>query len=203
MSAASSSSSRNAIRRLLKELETWNNVESAGEEGIERLGPVSEDQLLNWEAVINGRGVGHGYDRMFLPPPFLSSPALPLPPILTLSKQLANPSSPPTPDGRWLLRITVPPTYPLQPPQIAFATPIVHPNVHLQTGEICLDLLKDAWSPVYSVLECVRAFRVLLATPGLESPFNVDVAALLQKGDVLGARGLVELWVDEERYEGK
>ncbi|KAK4111963.1 putative ubiquitin protein [Canariomyces notabilis] len=168
MSAASSSSSRNAIRRLLKELETWNNVESAGEEGIERLGPVSEDQLLNWEAVINGRGVGHGYDH-----------------------------------GRWLLRITVPPTYPLQPPQIAFATPIVHPNVHLQTGEICLDLLKDAWSPVYSVLECVRAIRVLLATPGLESPFNVDVAALLQKGDVLGARGLVELWVDEKRYEGK
>lgn len=66
MSAASSS--RNAIRRLLKELETWNHTQSADEQGIERLGPVSEDELLTWEAVINGRGVGNGYDSTSLSP---------------------------------------------------------------------------------------------------------------------------------------
>lgn len=58
----SSSSSRNATRRLIKELETWHNVESKDEKGIERLGPVNEGELLAWEAVINGRGVGAGYD---------------------------------------------------------------------------------------------------------------------------------------------
>jgi len=84
-----------------------------------------------------------------------------------------------------------------------FATPIVHANVALQTGEICLDLLKDAWTPAYSVLECVRAVRVLLSSPGVDSPLNVDVAALLREGDALGARKLVELWVEEERFEGK
>ncbi|KAK3336790.1 ubiquitin-conjugating enzyme/RWD-like protein [Cercophora scortea] len=166
-SKGASSSSRNAIRRLIKELDTWNRTESKDEKGIERLGPVDDDELLQWEAVINGRGVGGGYDA-----------------------------------GRWLLKITIPQTYPLQPPKITFATAIVHANVALQTGEICLDLLKDAWTPAYSVLECVRAVRMLLACPAVDSPLNVDVAALLRDGDDLGARRLVELWVEEERFEG-
>ncbi|KAH6650872.1 ubiquitin-conjugating enzyme/RWD-like protein [Chaetomium tenue] len=163
-----SSVPRGAMRRLLKELETWNKTESVDEQGIERLGPVADEELLTWEAVINGRGVGCGYEN-----------------------------------GRWLLQITIPTAYPIQPPQIRFATPIVHANVALQTGEICLDLLKDAWTPAYSVLECVRAVRMLLSAPGVDSPLNIDVAALLRDGDVLGARRLVELWVEEERYEGK
>lgn len=79
----------------------------------------------------------------------------------------------------------------------------MHANVNLQTGEICLDLLKDAWTPAYSVLECVRAVRMLLSAPGIDSPLNIDVAALLRDGDELGARRLVELWVEEERFEGK
>jgi peroxin-4 len=49
----------------MKELDTWNNTESAGEQGIERLGPVSDDELLTWESVINGRGVGCGYESAF------------------------------------------------------------------------------------------------------------------------------------------
>lgn len=75
----------------------------------------------------------------------------------------------------------------------------------LETGEICLDLLKDAWSPAYSVLECVKAVRMLLDHPGIDSPLNVDVAALLREGDEIGARGLVELWIGDQpggRYEG-
>jgi peroxin-4 len=105
-------------------------------------------------------------------------------------------------EGRWLLKITIPPTYPLQPPTMKFATPIVHPNVALQTGEICLDLLKDAWTPAYNVLECVRAVRTLLAYPEVDSPLNVDVASLIRDGDVVGARRLVELWAEEEKYTG-
>lgn len=106
--------------------------------------------------------------------------------------------------GRWLVKISIPPSYPLQPPKMHFATPIVHPNIALQTGEICLDLLKDAWTPAYSVLECVRAVRMLLACPETDSPLNVDVAALLRGGDVLGTRKLVEFWCadDEGRYDG-
>ncbi|KAH8885233.1 UBC-like protein [Thozetella sp. PMI_491] len=166
--ASSASASRTATRRLLKEVESISKLQGNYETGIERIGPVSEDELFRWEAVINGQEVGNGYD-----------------------------------EGRWLLRITIPPGYPQQPPKIEFMTPIVHANVALQTGEICLDLLKDAWSGTYTILECVRAVRMLLSCPGTDSPLNVDVAALLRNGDTLGARKLVELWVEEERYEGK
>ena len=77
----SAASPRSAIRRLLKELDTWTKTESAGEQGIERLGPVNDDELLVWEAVINGRGVGCGYDSsLFCFPPLPpNAPPLPLP----------------------------------------------------------------------------------------------------------------------------
>lgn len=85
-----------------------------------------------------------------------------------------------------------------------FVTQIVHPNIALQSGEICLDLLKEAWTPAYSILECVRAVRMMLSYPETDSPLNVDVAALLRSGDTLGTRKLVEYWCSNEegRYNG-
>ncbi|EJT73329.1 hypothetical protein GGTG_10173 [Gaeumannomyces tritici R3-111a-1] len=168
-SASASSSARSATRRLLKELTAW-HAESGAEEGVERLGPAREGELLRWEAVINGRGIGGGYDG-----------------------------------GRWLLDITIPATYPLHPPAVRFVTPVVHANVGLADGEVCLDLLKEAWTPAYSVLETVRAVRLLLATPEPDSPLNVDVAALVRAGDAMGAARLVEFWIRDGggRYDGE
>jgi peroxin-4 len=45
----------------------------------------------------------------------------------------------------------------------------------------------------------------MLANPGIDSPLNVDVAALLRGGDAVGAESLVR-WAAAEswgRYEGK
>lgn len=75
---ASGSSPRNAFKRLLKELETW-KVEAEEETGIDRLGPPNDDDLLTWEAVINGRGVGSGYDGPSFLIPFVLPPLPPLP----------------------------------------------------------------------------------------------------------------------------
>ena len=85
-----------------------------------------------------------------------------------------------------------------------FATPVAHANVDARTGKICLDLLADAWTPTYTVLECVRAVRDLLAYPAPDSPLNVDLAALLNDGDILAARRLVEFRISDEggKYEG-
>lgn len=60
-SSAGGGSSRSAAKRLVKELSTWNE-EQKDERGIERLGPVNDEDLMVWEAVINGREIGHGYD---------------------------------------------------------------------------------------------------------------------------------------------
>lgn len=66
-SAVSSGSSRNPAKRLLKEMETWRH-EQKEEKGIERLGPTSESDLFEWEAVINGKDIGSGYDGRSFPP---------------------------------------------------------------------------------------------------------------------------------------
>ena len=59
------STSRMAAKRLMKELARWEDEggrAAPDNDGIERLGPVSDEEMLKWEAVINGRGVGGGYD---------------------------------------------------------------------------------------------------------------------------------------------
>jgi peroxin-4 len=196
---------KNAVRRLAKELQAWRQDEARDEIGVERLGPVSDD-LLRWEAVINGRGVGHGYDGTFSNScSKLLSSTCPTHPRSARTLRILTRLSVPFTEGRWLLTIQLPTNYPLAPPEIHFVTPVIHANIALDTGEICLDLLKSAWTPAYTVLECVRAVRMLLAYPETDSPLNVDVAALLRSGDVLGTKALVECWCrgDEGRYAGQ
>lgn len=81
-------------------------------------------------------------------------------------------------------------------------TKICHPNVQWETGEICLDVLKEAWSPVLGVVGALECVIRLLGEPGVDSPLNVDVAGLVRGGDVVGARGLIGYWCQEERFEG-
>ena len=61
-----SAASRTATRRLLKEVESLSKLQGDYEKGIERVGPVSDDELFKWEAVINGQDVGYGYDGVYL-----------------------------------------------------------------------------------------------------------------------------------------
>lgn len=67
---------------------------------------------------------------------------------------------------------------------------------------MCLDLLKENWTPVLDIPNCVEAILRLLAQPGTDSPLGVEVAALLREGDVVGARALVGYWCGEERFDG-
>jgi peroxin-4 len=105
-------------------------------------------------------------------------------------------------NGRWLLTVQLPAGYPNQPPVVTFVTPILHANVHPTTGAVCLDLLQSAWTPALTVVSCIRAVRMLLSTPGTDSPLNIDLAALLRAGDTVAAARLVSLWCEEKRYEG-
>ncbi|KAF1832646.1 ubiquitin-conjugating enzyme E2 4 [Decorospora gaudefroyi] len=106
-------------------------------------------------------------------------------------------------DGLWLLNITIPPNYPLAPPQIRFQTPICHPNVDFRTGEICLDLLKTSWSPAYTISTTMTSVHQLLTSAEPDSPLNVDVAQLFRSGDEVGARSLIRWYTRCERYVGR
>ena len=70
----------------------------------------------------------------------------------------------------------------------------------IQTGEICLDLLKDRWNPTYTIAATLDAVHHLLAYPAIDSPLNLDIANLMRDGDEIGAEGLVRYFCWRDRY---
>ncbi|KAG8348174.1 putative Ubiquitin conjugating enzyme [Trypanosoma vivax] len=75
------------------------------------------------------------------------------------------------------LSITFPPGYPYDAPNVRFITPCFHPNVDSR-GTICLDILKEKWSAVYTVLKILLSIQMLLGDPNNNSPLNQRAANL-------------------------
>lgn len=61
-----------------------------------------------------------------------------------------GPADSPYAGGVFFVSITFPPDYPFKPPKVMFKTRVYHPNVNSQ-GSICLDILKEQWSPALTI----------------------------------------------------
>lgn len=114
--------------------------------------------------------------------------------LLRWSATLKGPEDTPFETGTFVVRFSLPESYPLAPPRAAFETKIFHPNVHWKTGEICLDILKDAWSPAWTLHSVCRAVLALLCNPEPDSPLNCDA------GNMLRARDDIAYWSTARMY---
>ena len=110
------------------------------------------------------------------------------------SGTIRGPSETPYEGGRFRVDVVVPSSYPLAAPNFRFVTTIFHPNVHPKTGEICVDILKNAWSPAWTLQSTCRAIIVLLSHPEPDSPLNCDAGNLLRNGDNRGFRSVAKMY---------
>ena len=67
----------------------------------------------------------------------------------------------------------------------------------LQDGEVCLDILKTAWSPAWTLQSVCQAVLALLSAPEPSSPLNCDAGNLLRAGDVRGFNSLARMYTIE------
>uniref|UniRef100_A0A7S0RIG9 E2 ubiquitin-conjugating enzyme n=1 Tax=Chlamydomonas leiostraca TaxID=1034604 RepID=A0A7S0RIG9_9CHLO len=66
--------------------------------------------------------------------------------------------------------------YPFVPPKMRFVTKVWHPNISSANGAICLDILKDAWSPALTLKTALLSLQALLSSPQPDDPQDAVVA---------------------------
>lgn len=86
-----------------------------------------------------------------------------------------GPKDSPYEDGIFKLSLDLPSNYPFSPPLINFITKIYHCNIN-GSGGICLDILKNQWSPALTINKVIISIISLLNDPNPHDPLVADIA---------------------------
>jgi ubiquitin-conjugating enzyme E2 D/E len=105
-----------------------------------------------------------------------------------------GPTESPYEGGVFNLSIEFPEDYPFRPPHVVFLTKVYHPNINA-SGSICLDILKDKWSPALSVAKVLLSIESLLTDPNPDDPFVPEIANLYKK-DRAAYKEQATLWTE-------
>ncbi|XP_055338343.1 ubiquitin-conjugating enzyme E2 N-like [Paramacrobiotus metropolitanus] len=88
---------------------------------------------------------------------------------------VAGPEGSPFEGGVFKLELFLPEEYPMSAPKVRFMTKIYHPNID-RLGRICLDILKDKWSPALQIRTVLLSIQALLSAPNPDDPLDNQVA---------------------------
>merc|ERR1719401_1147364 len=88
---------------------------------------------------------------------------------------ILGPVQSPYEGGAYKLELFLPEEYPMAAPKVRFLTKIYHPNID-KLGRICLDILKDKWSPALQIRTVLLSIQALLSAPEPSDPLDTTVA---------------------------
>lgn len=77
---------------------------------------------------------------------------------------IEGPPESPYEGGVFELNLQFPTDYPFKPPKVHFVTKIYHCNINA-TGSICLDILREQWSPALNVGKILLSISSLHTRP--------------------------------------
>merc|ERR1711968_72919 len=105
---------------------------------------------------------------------------------------IIGPTTSPYEGGVYKLELYLPEDYPMAPPKVRFLTKMYHPNID-KLGRICLDILKDKWSPALQIRTVLLSIQALLSAPNPDDPLDNNVADLWKR-DENGAHATAREW---------
>ena len=100
--------------------------------------------------------------------------------MLKWKATIMGPENSPYAGGVYALDIVFPGDYPFKPPRVTFATPIFHCNINAE-GDICLDILKDMWSPALTISKVLLSICSLMDDPNPDDPLSMEAADLCKE----------------------
>jgi len=96
--------------------------------------------------------------------------------LLHWKGQIKGPVGTPYEGGMFHIDIQLPSDYPFVPPKMKYDTKIWHPNISSESGAICLDILKNEWSPALTVRTALISLQALMSSPEPDDPQDAVVA---------------------------
>ena len=93
---------------------------------------------------------------------------------------IMGPEGSPYYGGIFYLNIHIAADYPFRAPHITFLTKIYHCNIN-SSGSICLDILKDQWSPALTISKVLLSICSMLSDANPKDPLMMDIADLYVK----------------------
>ncbi|CAL6433161.1 unnamed protein product [Bathycoccus prasinos] len=77
--------------------------------------------------------------------------------------------------GRFTFTFKIPDSYPHEPPKVLCDQIVYHPNLDTK-GNICLNVLREDWSPVQTVTSVIFGLLFLFIDPNASDPLNSEAA---------------------------